>query len=102
VAHLGERRAHSGAQAGDNTFEASKMNIKENSPELYMRFLGLILRLGRRAPGLPLPRLTAAFALIKSPNCATGITSHLKDGGVPENAGSDTPICNRSVGAFYA
>jgi hypothetical protein len=67
VAHLGELDAKRRIQAGDNTFEASKMNIKKNSPELYMRFLDLILRLGRRAPGPPLPPLTAAFALIKAP-----------------------------------
>jgi pimeloyl-ACP methyl ester carboxylesterase len=52
---------------GGKVFEASKVNVKKNSPELYMRFLDSILRLGRRGPGQPVPALTAALKSIEAP-----------------------------------
>jgi hypothetical protein len=72
------------------------MNVKKNSPELYMHFLDLILRLGRRASSA----VDGRPSVDQSPDCATGITAHLKNGGVPENAGPDASIC--SVGASNA
>jgi len=43
------------SEAGLAVLEASKENVKKNSPDLYERFLDAILQLGRRRPGEPLP-----------------------------------------------
>lgn len=55
------------SDAGYRILEASKENVKKNSPELYVRFLDSILRLGRRTPGGPVPALTASLNSIKAP-----------------------------------
>jgi pimeloyl-ACP methyl ester carboxylesterase len=52
---------------GERMLAASKKNVKNNSPELYVRFLDAILRLGRRIPSQPTPALTAALQSIKVP-----------------------------------
>jgi len=55
------------SEEGHKVFEASKANVKKNSPELYVRFLDSILRLGRRQPGEAIPPLTAAINQITAP-----------------------------------
>lgn len=54
------------SDAGFAVLEASKENVRNNSPELYVRFLDAILRLGRRAPGKPVPPLTANLSSIRA------------------------------------
>jgi pimeloyl-ACP methyl ester carboxylesterase len=53
--------------AGYKVLEASKENVKRNSPDLYVRFLDSILRLGRRGSGEQLPALTASLKAIAAP-----------------------------------
>lgn len=53
--------------AGHKVLEASKENVKKNLPELYVRFLDSILRLGRRESGQQLPALTASLKGINAP-----------------------------------
>jgi pimeloyl-ACP methyl ester carboxylesterase len=55
------------SEAGFAVLEASKENVKKNSPDLYVRFLDAILQLGRRCPGKPLPPLTANLPTISAP-----------------------------------
>jgi pimeloyl-ACP methyl ester carboxylesterase len=54
-------------EAGEKVLESSKQNVKNNSPELYARFLDAILRMGRRTPGHPEPELTASLRSIRAP-----------------------------------
>ena len=54
-------------EAGEKVLESSKQNVKNNSPELYARFLDAILRMGRRIPGQPEPELTARLRSIRAP-----------------------------------
>jgi pimeloyl-ACP methyl ester carboxylesterase len=55
------------SEAGFAVLEANKENVKKNSPDLYVRFLDAILRLGRRGPGQPIPPLTAKLASVNVP-----------------------------------
>jgi pimeloyl-ACP methyl ester carboxylesterase len=54
-------------EAGERVLESSKQNVKNNSPELYARFLDAILRMGRRIPGQPEPELTACLRSVRAP-----------------------------------
>lgn len=54
------------SEAGSKVLEGMKENVKRNSPELYLRFLDSILRLGRREPG-KIPPFTATLNTIKAP-----------------------------------
>jgi pimeloyl-ACP methyl ester carboxylesterase len=53
--------------AGEKVLESTKQNVKNNSPELYARFLDAILRMGRRTPGHAEPELTARLRSIRAP-----------------------------------
>jgi pimeloyl-ACP methyl ester carboxylesterase len=53
--------------AGEKVLQSSKENVKKNSPELYVRFLDAILRMGRRIPGQAEPQLTASLRSIRAP-----------------------------------
>jgi pimeloyl-ACP methyl ester carboxylesterase len=55
------------SEEGYRVLEASKENVKKNSPDLYLRFLDSILQLGRRGPGREIPALTASLKSIKAP-----------------------------------
>jgi len=52
---------------GEKVLAASKKNVSKNTPELYVRFLDAILRLGRREDGKPVPTLTAQLSKITAP-----------------------------------
>ena len=55
------------SEDGQKVLEASKKNVQQNSPDLYIRFLDSILRLGRRIPGGEVPKLTKQLNTIKCP-----------------------------------
>ena len=55
------------SEYGQKVLEASKKNVQQNSPDLYIRFLDSILRLGRRIPGGEVPKLTKQLNTIKCP-----------------------------------
>jgi pimeloyl-ACP methyl ester carboxylesterase len=55
------------SEEGYRVLEASKENVKKNSPDLYLRFLDSILRLGRLGQGREIPVLTASLKSIKAP-----------------------------------
>jgi pimeloyl-ACP methyl ester carboxylesterase len=55
------------SEDGQKVLEASKKNVQQNSPDLYIRFLDSILLLGRRVPGGEVPKLTKQLNTIKCP-----------------------------------
>ncbi len=55
------------SEEGFKVFEASKANVKKNEPDIYLKFLDSILRLGRRELGGPIPELTANLKKITAP-----------------------------------